>query len=795
MFDTSTAKNWVDMSNAERATSATNTKAVVWDGPVVGHATDFLSAGTIGFFPPKPMLYTPNPVEPGSSLSHWATNAFPNLLMEPFITPGITNDLDLTEEAFADMGWTVPGACCMVFDGSCWEPTIESGCLPDAFTPGVACIDLVPPCAAPSDQAKMIVLLDRTGSMKAKRFTGNTRCHDALAQAVTDVSFFLLGNQPDRRAAIWTFANNTVTDHTGFVELGPALTALSGLTTCSGNTPLAQGICDAVDAFPVGLPAGDKILAISSDGRQNVPVGPCAGPDSVLGPPPPGNYTPGSWQGNVWGKLNDPVLTTLVRYWAAFAVAAGAEFDGEDPASLAAATVSDAVFFRDIAESTGGTYIPMPDGFPSSQALEACCTQVFAVVTCEDLPEEDCLVAGGTPQGPGTECLGDQDDNQRDDACEDCGDDVCRASENPCTCPEDCGEPAGRRILSDPNPTYCLGVRKRISIVITPPAGTTAIGLEDTPPAGWEVSNISDDGVFDATTGKVKIGKVFLPFPGGPVKLWGYDVIPHNDEFNGTTRCFNGETSPDGFNEPTCGDQCIELAPSCPCQAIPADAPQDPCEGCAGCDVATCEDGRVVMSEVIGYGCQWKSGCNDNQTAVTRATFLWNNGECYCRNEAVQEWFPLPCPPDPGPLTPQCCPAAGSVASALTPTSSETIAVARIVSADKKGSGKPRAPRERVQQRRIRQRALMMSITIDAPPWASVVVLSYHVPKGWEVRDISDAGQWDAIHRKVKWGPFLNDLSRTVTFRVRALVSNAPMDDFFGMVSIDGILNQSIALD
>ncbi|MEM7049631.1 MAG: PA domain-containing protein [Acidobacteriota bacterium] len=50
-------------------------------------------------------LFAPNPVQPGSSVSHWDTSATPNLLMEPFINPDIGTDVDLTDELFADIGW------------------------------------------------------------------------------------------------------------------------------------------------------------------------------------------------------------------------------------------------------------------------------------------------------------------------------------------------------------------------------------------------------------------------------------------------------------------------------------------------------------------------------------------------------------------------------------------------------------------------------------------------------------------------------------------------------------------
>lgn len=57
----------------------------------------------------RPLLYTPNPRVPGSSVSHWDTSATPSLLMEPNITPGLTTILtvprDLTLPLLKDLGW------------------------------------------------------------------------------------------------------------------------------------------------------------------------------------------------------------------------------------------------------------------------------------------------------------------------------------------------------------------------------------------------------------------------------------------------------------------------------------------------------------------------------------------------------------------------------------------------------------------------------------------------------------------------------------------------------------------
>lgn len=52
-------------------------------------------------------LHAPDPVQSGSSISHWTIDANPSLLMEPSITPDLTDDVDLTLEHFQDIGWTL----------------------------------------------------------------------------------------------------------------------------------------------------------------------------------------------------------------------------------------------------------------------------------------------------------------------------------------------------------------------------------------------------------------------------------------------------------------------------------------------------------------------------------------------------------------------------------------------------------------------------------------------------------------------------------------------------------------
>jgi hypothetical protein len=342
---------------------------------------------------------------------------------------------------------------------------------------------------------------------------------------------------------------------------------------------------------------------------------------------------------------------------------------------------------------------------------------------------------------------------------------------------------AAVRDLAFPEPFYCPGVPKQVQIHVNPREGATSYGIEDSPPAGWEVTEISAEGTFDEANWKVKWGPFFeedLP------RSVSYVVVPPSDATG--LACFSGMISIDGANEPICGDDCID---SYCCPFMEVDLPQPPCPpcplgDCTTCVDSVCRDGRIGLCELIGYACAWKNGCNDDLAGMTRAAFIWRNGECYCWDETEQNWFPTDCtgsetgccdgstPPGPGEA------AFGESASA--------VAELRF----------GRASREDAS------RELLATIKIAAPADGSAMALEFQVPDGWEVTQISDDGAWDGIHRKVKWGPFMEEMSRTLVCKARQLNKGAStagrlsgerrVGTFRGTVSFDG-LNRPIAVD
>jgi len=102
------------LSNAQRAASAVSVTGLLWNASNVN--TEAVGELTAGFqnndgdpaftSGDRVQMYAPNPVEGGSSVSHFNTAASPDELMEPQYTAGQLN-LGLALYLLKDIGWTV----------------------------------------------------------------------------------------------------------------------------------------------------------------------------------------------------------------------------------------------------------------------------------------------------------------------------------------------------------------------------------------------------------------------------------------------------------------------------------------------------------------------------------------------------------------------------------------------------------------------------------------------------------------------------------------------------------------
>ncbi len=336
-------------------------------------------------------------------------------------------------------------------------------------------------------------------------------------------------------------------------------------------------------------------------------------------------------------------------------------------------------------------------------------------------------VAGIPPCGEGQSC---------DEATQQCADLTCEANRSLPAC-------------------YQKGRDLTVRVAFDPPAGAFAVGLEDSPPMGWNVGNISDGGSWDPVHRKVK----WLFFD-GQARTVNYTVNVPGEQTGEV--CFAGAINFDGGpNQPICGDRCLD---DVSCRYHPADDDYSfSCSSCpnAGCTCAVCQDWRIELCEIVGYICTWRAGCQDDMPAVVRGVYLYRNAEDYCWDEGLEQWFP-----------------AGQCGASRAPS----------IAAVEPGSG--RADRYLGGVYRPGH-PLTVQLQIDPPAGTFAMGFEDLPPAGWTPGDISDGGSWDPVHEKVKW-VFFDGEPRTVSYTVDVPVLQTGEVCFAGSINFDGGPNEPI---
>ena len=110
-------------------------------------------------------MYSPNPLQSGSSVSHYDVSLLPNALMEPAINADLTDNIDLTEALFRDIGWLPRTLAVPVTYPS---SRVEMASYPNP-TVGATSVHFV----LPADERVELVLFDVTGRQVKHLAAGN----------------------------------------------------------------------------------------------------------------------------------------------------------------------------------------------------------------------------------------------------------------------------------------------------------------------------------------------------------------------------------------------------------------------------------------------------------------------------------------------------------------------------------------------------------------------------------------------------------------------------------------------
>ena len=295
-------------------------------------------------------------------------------------------------------------------------------------------------------------------------------------------------------------------------------------------------------------------------------------------------------------------------------------------------------------------------------------------------------------------------------------------------------EPSFRRELPA---SYVPGATLTVLIEARPTADAAAWAVEDRPPAGWTVTQVSHDGVADPLKGKVKFG----PFLDATPRTLHYEVRASITSTQPVE--FAGTASVDGVSFPVIGDRVVVPG------ALHHPADQSPA------------DFNLEMAEVTAYAAAWRLGTAwpvppnpIPMDYLTRAGLLWRLGESYHFGGETGApplcWVPGPGPirTDPGTLD---FPAAGTAERLL-----------------------PGSPQGQVM------------LTIAPQFGVSSYAAEEGLPAGATASQISHEGRFDLRAGCIRWGPFHDDLTRTVTYTLSLPAASNQVAMLAGRVSFDG---------
>lgn len=282
-----------------------------------------------------------------------------------------------------------------------------------------------------------------------------------------------------------------------------------------------------------------------------------------------------------------------------------------------------------------------------------------------------------------------------------------------------------------------------VHLLASPPPNVTSYTVEDVPPFG-PVLQISEDGVYDPASGRVRFG----PFTDHQPRALSYSVVvPPGDCLRpGIVRGF---VQADGYQLPIVGDELLGVD-----EVFPADLGPT--------------DGRVSLAEAANYAAAWSYGLTwpvapqpITMDLATRAMSLalgddayWFEAHAFTNHPALR-WM------DFGAPFPQCVQLPDPLPDGSVTRQAPTVFL-------------PGVP---------------FTVTIQVVPADHVTsyALEEQVPWNWQPA-ANDGGVHDEWNNRLKWGPFTDHAPRTLTYQLTPPNDPwQPQCTFGGTASFDGV--------
>lgn len=215
-------------------------------------------------------------------------------------------------------------------------------------------------------------------------------------------------------------------------------------------------------------------------------------------------------------------------------------------------------------------------------------------------------------------------------------------------------------------------------------------------------------------------------------------------------------------------------------------------------------DNRLTIKEISDYYTAWKNGRTWPQGPVpievdyvTRATYIWENGEVYRFDSSASAaplwWAPVPAGSGTNAGDERSLAAADQKAEGQEPAEASA----------KRGPARASTPARAADTNDVPP---LMIVTTQAPDVyapGSVITITNDVtvlaglrtyavehfpPAGWEVVAVGPGGVFDEENARVKWGPFFDKQPRQLTYQVRVPATQKGDVALVGKSAFDGHL-------
>jgi hypothetical protein len=249
--DTQTGMDWVDKTNSERETSATNDPNVVWTGATVNASAGSFVSTSAAYSDGSLRLHAPSPIRLGSSISHWTPDVAPDfLLMEPSQTAIDFGQVDLTPALFADIGWVLAGEITLPPTISISPPSISTMLAPEDDD------QLTIQIVNSGDDDLNWSITTAAGASSTLSASANSQSHqtDNASSAVPVLSAHALNAEPSQRGFSCSDAPGLLINDNGTFQQGYGYHPTS-VETAAFAEPFTVPTAGTLGAVCVGLEA------------------------------------------------------------------------------------------------------------------------------------------------------------------------------------------------------------------------------------------------------------------------------------------------------------------------------------------------------------------------------------------------------------------------------------------------------------------------------------------------------------------------------------------------------------